>query len=121
MTREQRLVGGDNRRAGGKRGLDRRFGRIAVAAKSFDEYVDRGIGRQRRPDRRPSGFSRRSIPRFLLRERALTATTSIGTATARGEFVALLLQESNDSRADGSESGNTDFQRLGHKTSPTGM
>ncbi len=54
VAREQRLVGGDHRFAGGERGLDRTLGRIALPAHQLDEHVDLGIGAQARPDRRPS-------------------------------------------------------------------
>ena len=59
------------------------------------------------------------MSRFLLRERALTATTSIGAAATRDASLSRpCFQEMNDGRADGSQSGKTDFQRLGHETSP---
>ena len=78
VPRQQRLVGGDHRLAGRERGLDGGPRRIARAADQFDEHVDAGIGAPAAPDRRPSAAPRRSMPRFLLRERADTATTSIG-------------------------------------------
>ena len=44
MAGQQRLVGGHDRLAGGKRGLDRAFGRVAGAADHFDQDVDGRIG-----------------------------------------------------------------------------
>jgi hypothetical protein len=57
-----------------------------------------------------------SMSRFLPRERALTATTSMGRPQRASELVAFVVQQMrNDGRADGSQPGKTDFQRLGHK------
>ena len=57
VPRQQRLVGGDYRLAGRKRGLDHPLGRIALPADDFDQHIDRRVRREHCRIGHPAKFS----------------------------------------------------------------
>ena len=88
---EQRLVGGNHRFAGRKRGLDRPFGRIALPANDFDQNIDRRIRRERYRIGHPANSFQIDVALFAARTRADRDDLN-GTPAARNELVAPALQ-----------------------------
>ncbi len=118
MPGKQRLIGGHDRLAGGERGLYRALGGIARPADNLDQHIDRRIARQRHRIGDPAKLLRFEIALFAARAGGDRDDLDAASAT-RHQLVAALIEEMDDSAADGSETGKTDFQRLSHETSPT--
>ena len=93
VARKQRLVGGDDRLAGGERGLDRALGGIAGAADELDEDVDR---RDRAASAAGSSTQRnffRSIAALLAARAGADRDDLDRAAAARDQLVAPPLQQ----------------------------
>src|SRR6185503_13177773 len=100
VARKQRLVGGNDRLAGGKRRFHRAPSGIAGTADDLDEDVDGGIGGERRRVGDPAEFLQ--INRALLAARAGADRDHLDRAAAtRDQLVAPPLEEINYGRTDG--------------------
>ena len=91
VPRQQRLVGGDYRLAGRKRGLDHPLGRIALPADDFDQHIDRRVRREHCRIGHPAKFLQIDVALFTPRTRADGDNLNRPSA-ARNELVAPALQ-----------------------------
>ena len=113
MRGEQRLVGSDDRFAGGKRGLDGKLGGACGAADNLDQHVDCRIACQRRGIANPTKLA--NIEIAFLAARSGADRDDFDAATAAGDqLVAAAFQVLQHGAADSAESGKTDFQRFSH-------
>src|SRR6516165_1871470 len=114
---EQRLIGGDYRLAGGKRGFYRKLRGTGGAADHFDKHIDLGIARQRRRIADPTKPVGIEAP-FLIARPGADRDHVDAAPTAGDQFLASAVQKLHDRTADSTEAGKTDFQRFSHVASP---
>ena len=115
---KQRLVGGDHRLAGLERRLDRRLGRIALAAHQLDEDIDLGRPGQRHRIVMPGDPGEIVLARRLLRDRAETPASSDRAAGACRYHRVMEPQGIENARANRAEPGDADAQGSLHWGTP---
>ena len=117
MLGEQRLVGGDDRLAGGERRFDRAAGRPFVAADQLDEEIDRRRARQRHRIVDPIVETEIEAARLVAVARAHPGDDD-GPAGAARQRPLLAFEQADDGRPHRAETGDADTQGFGHGPLP---